>query len=164
MKADIKVDRARVGDANSMHRMISHFADKGEMLPRALSEIYEDIRDYFVVRKRGRVIACAALHVTWVDLAEVRSLAVDEQAQNQRIGSALVQACLEEAQELGIPRVFCLVRKPAFFEKHGFQLIDKTELPHKVWAECYRCPKFPDCDEVALIRYLLGSASKPMPF
>jgi len=154
MKADIKVDRARVSDANSMHRMISHFADKEEVLPRALSEIYEDIRDYFVVRKRGRVIACAALHVTWVDLAEIRSLAVDEQAQNQRIGSALVQSCLEEAKELGIPRVFCLVRKPAFFEKHGFQPIDKTELPHKVWAECYRCPKFPDCDEVALIRHL----------
>jgi amino-acid N-acetyltransferase len=154
MKADIKVDRARVSDANSMHQMISHFADKGEMLPRALSEIYEDIKDYFVVRKRGQVIACAALHVTWVDLAEIRSLAVDEQAQNQRIGSSLVQACLEEAKELGIPRVFCLVRKPAFFEKHGFQLIDKVELPHKVWAECYRCPKFPDCDEVALIRHL----------
>jgi amino-acid N-acetyltransferase len=137
-----------------MHRLISHFADKGEVLPRALSEIYEDIRDYFVVRKRGRVIACAALHVTWVDLAEVRSLAVAEQAQNQRIGSALVQACLEEAKELDIPQVFCLVRKPSFFEKHGFQLIDKTELPHKVWAECYRCPKFPDCDEVALICHL----------
>jgi amino-acid N-acetyltransferase len=154
MKADIKVDRARVGDANSMHQMISYFADKGEVLPRALSEIYEGIRDYFVVRKRGQVIACAALHVTWVDLAEIRSLAVDEKAQNQRIGSVLVQACLEEAKELGIPRVFCLVRKPAFFEKHGFQLIDKAELPHKVWAECYRCPKFPDCDEVALIRHL----------
>jgi amino-acid N-acetyltransferase len=154
MKADIKVDRARVSDASSMHRMISHFADKGEVLPRALSEIYEDVRDYFVVKKRGQVIACAALHVTWVDLAEIRSLAVDEQEQKQRIGSVLVQACLEEAKELGIPRVFCLVRKPAFFEKLGFQLIDKTELPHKVWAECYRCPKFPDCDEVALIHYL----------
>ncbi len=154
MKADIKVDRARVSDANSMHHMISHFADKGEMLPRALSEIYEDIRDYFVVRKRGQVIACAALHVAWVDLAEIRSLAVDEQEQNQSIGSVLVQACLDEAKELGIPRVFCLVRKPTFFEKHGFQLIDKTELPHKVWAECYRCPKFPDCDEVALICHL----------
>jgi amino-acid N-acetyltransferase len=154
MKADVKVDRARVSDANSMHQMISHFADKGEMLPRALSEIYDGIRDYFVVRKGGRVIACAALHVTWADLAEIRSLAVDKKEQNQSIGSLLTQACLEEAKELGIPRVFCLVRKPAFFEKHGFQLIDKKELPQKVWAECYRCPKFPDCDEVALIRSL----------
>jgi len=154
MKADIKIDRARVSDAASVHQMISHFADKREMLPRALSEIYEDIRDYFVVRQRDQVIACAALHVTWVDLAEIRSLAVYEKEQNQKIGSLLVQACLEEAKELGIPRVFCLVRKPAFFEKHGFQLIDKMELPQKVWAECYRCPKFPDCDEVALVRRL----------
>jgi len=154
MKADTKVDRAKVSDANSMHRLISHFADKREVLPRALSEIYEDIRDYFVVRKRGRVIACAALHVTWVDLAEIRSLAVDEQAQNHKIGSALIQTCLEEAKELGIPRVFCLVRKPVFFGKHGFQPIDKKDLPQKVWAECYRCPKFPDCDEVALIRHV----------
>jgi amino-acid N-acetyltransferase len=154
VKADIKVDRARVGDGDSMHRLISRFADKGEVLPRALSEIYDGIRDYFVVRKGGRVIACAALHVTWVDLAEIRSLAVDEKEQNQRVGSALVRACLEEAKELGIPKVFCLVRKPAFFKKHGFQLIDKKELPQKVWAECYRCPKFPDCDEVALMRQL----------
>ena len=154
MKANIKIDRARVSDAASMHQMISHFADKGEMLPRALSEIYEDIRDYFVVRQRDEVIACAALHVTWVDLAEIKSLAVYEKEQNQKIGSLLVQACLEEAKKLGIPRVFCLVRKPVFFEKHGFQLIDKMELPQKVWAECYRCPKFPDCDEVALIRRL----------
>jgi amino-acid N-acetyltransferase len=151
VKADIKVDRARVGDANSMHRLISHFAEKGEMLPRALSEIYDGIRDYFVVREEGRVIACAALQVTWADLAEIRSLAVEEKEQNQKIGSLLIQACLKDAKELGISRVFCLVRKPTFFEKHGFRLIDKKELPQKVWAECYRCPKFPDCDEVALI-------------
>jgi len=154
MKANIKVDKARVSDAAPMHQMISHFADKDEMLPRALSEIYEGIREYFVVREGGQVVACAALHVTWDDLAEIRSLAVDEKEQNQRIGSLLVKACLEEAKELGIPKVFCLVRKPAFFEKHGFQLIDKAELPHKVWVECYRCPKFPNCDEVALICHL----------
>jgi amino-acid N-acetyltransferase len=154
MKADIKVDRARVGDASSVHRLISRFADKGEVLPRALSEIYDGIRDYFVVRKGDRVVACAALHVTWVDLAEIRSLAVDEQEQKQKIGSLLVQACIDEAKELGIPKIFCLARKPAFFERHDFQLIDKTELPQKVWAECFRCPKFPNCDEVALIRHL----------
>jgi amino-acid N-acetyltransferase len=76
---------------------------------------------------------------------------VDEKEQNQRIGSALIRACLEEAKELGIAKVFCLVRKPAFFERHGFRLIDKKELPQKVWADCYRCPKFPDCDEIALM-------------
>ncbi len=121
MKADIKVDRARVSDANSLHRLISHFADKGEVLPRALSEIYEGIRDYFVVRKGGRVIACAALQVTWADLAEIRSLAVDEKEQNHRIGSVLVKACLEEARELGIPGVF--------FPRSQASFLRKTRLP-----------------------------------
>jgi len=154
MKADIKVEKARVNDAESMHRLISYFADKGEMLPRALSDMYESIRDYFVVKEKDQVVACAALHVTWVDLAEIRSLAVAEQEQNQKIGSLLIEACLKEAKALGITKVFCLVRKPVFFERNGFQLIDKAELPQKVWAECYRCPKFPNCDEVALIRRL----------
>ena len=151
MKVGAKLDRAKVRDAAAMHQLINWFAGQGEMLPRALSEIYEDIRDFFVARDGDKVIACSALHVNWIDLAEIRSLAVDEKSQNQGIGSSLVQACLNEANELGLPSVFCLTRRPAFFEKRGFHLIDKAELPHKVWAECYRCPKFPNCDEVALI-------------
>lgn len=154
MVVGIQVDRAKVKDAALMQQLINWFAGQGEMLPRALSEIYEDIRDFFVARDGDKVIACTALHVSWLDLAEIRSLAVAEKSQNQGIGSSLVQACLNEARELGIPSVFCLTRRPAFFEKHGFRLIDKMELPHKVWAECYRCPKFPDCDEVALICHL----------
>jgi len=150
----MKVDNAKVGDADSIRRMINRFADKGDILPRALSEIYENIRDFFVVRNEGEVVACAALHISWLDLAEIRSLAVDEKNQNQRIGSSLVQACLDEAKALGIPTVFCLTSEPAFFEKHGFKLVDKAELPRKVWGECYRCPKFPDCDEVALIYHV----------
>lgn len=150
----MKTDKARIGDASSMHQLINRFADQGEMLPRALSEIYENIRDYFVARDGNKVIGCVALHVNWLDLAEIRSLAVEAKNQNQGIGSLLVQACLDEAKELGIPAVFCLARRPAFFEKHGFHLIDKIELPRKIWAECYRCPKFPNCDEVALIHHL----------
>ena len=151
MKIAIKVERARVIDAASMQQLVNYLAGKGEMLPRALSEIYEDIRDYLVVRNENQIIACTALHVYWLDLAEIRSLAVDEKSRNQGIGSSLVQACLKEAKKLGIPTVFCLTDKPAFFEKNGFRLIDKMDLPHKVWGECYRCPKFPNCDEVALI-------------
>jgi len=137
-----------------MHQLINYFADKGEMLARSLSEIYENIRDYFVVREGERVIACAALHVSWSDLAEIKSVAVAEGSQAQRIGFQLVEACLREAKELGISTVFCLTYNPAFFEKCGFSQVEKTELPHKVWGECYRCPKFPDCDEVALIYHL----------
>ncbi len=145
------VEKAKIKDVPQMHKLINYFADRDEMLARSLSEIYENIRDYFVVRQGGQVVACAGLHVSWSDLAEVKSLAVTEENQKQRFGTQLVEACLGEAKELGIATVFCLTYKPAFFEKLGFSLVDKAELPHKVWGECYLCPKFPNCDEVALI-------------
>ncbi len=148
------VEKARISDATQMHKLINYFADKDEMLPRPLSEIYENIRDYFVVRQGERVIACAALHVMWSDLAEIKSVAVDEDSQRQGFGDQLIKACLREAKELGIPIVFCLTYKPTFFEKFGFCQVDKMELPRKVWTECYHCPKFPNCDEVALIHHL----------
>ena len=154
----MKLEKARIKDATQMHKLINLFADKGEMLPRPLSEIYENIRDYFVVRQDERVIACAALHVNWSDLAEIKSVAVAEDSQKEGTGAQLVEACLNEAKELGIPTVFCLTYKPAFFEKLGFSQVEKTELPHKVWGECYRCPKFPNCDEVALIYHLEAGA------
>jgi amino-acid N-acetyltransferase len=141
-------------DVPQIHRLINYFADRGEMLARSLSEIYEDIRDFFVVKQDERVIACAALHVSWSDLAEIKSVAVAEDSQKQGIGTRLIEACLEEAKELGITTVFCLTYQPGFFENFGLSQIDKMELPRKVWTECYRCPKFPDCDEVALIRQL----------
>ncbi len=145
------VEKARIRDAATIHQLINYFADKGEMLPRALSQIYENIRDYFVIRQGERVIACAALHISWEDLAEVKSVAVAEDSQKQGVGAQLVEACLGEAKELGIPTVFCLTYQPAFFESCGFSQVDKMELPRKVWGECYLCPKFPNCDEVALI-------------
>jgi amino-acid N-acetyltransferase len=153
-KAKNQVEKAKISDAAQMHKLINYFADKGEMLARPLSEIYENIRDYFVVRQGQQVIACAALHVSWSDLAEIKSVAVAEDSQRQGIGNQLIDACLREAKELGLPTIFCLTYKPTFFERHGFSEVDKMELPHKVWTECYRCPKFPNCDEVALIRQL----------
>ena len=148
------VERAGISDVAQMHELINRFADKGEMLARSLSEIYEHVRDYFVVREGERVIACAALHVMWSDLAEIKSVAVAEESQSRGIGVQLVKACLEEAKKLGIPTIFCFTYKPAFFENVGFSQLDRLELPRKVWGECYRCPKFPDCDEVALIYHL----------
>ena len=147
----MKIEKARISDVPQMHQLINYFADKDEMLARSLSEIYENIRDYFVVRQGERVIACTALHVSWSDLAEIKSLAVAEDSQKQGIGDQLVEGCLSDARELGIPTVFCLTYKPAFFERYGFLQVDKMEMPRKVWTECYRCPKFPNCDEVALI-------------
>jgi amino-acid N-acetyltransferase len=148
------VEKAKISDAIEMHKLINYFADKAEMLPRSLSEIYENIRDYFIFREGGRVIACAALHIDWSDLAEIKSVAVAENRQREKIGSQLIEACLREAEELGITTVFCLTYKPHFFERFGFSQVDKMELPQKVWTECYRCPKYPNCDEIALIYHL----------
>ncbi len=154
----MKSEKARVSDVPQMHKLINSLADKGEMLGRSLSEIYENIRDYFVVRQGERVIACVALHVSWSDLAEIKSLVVAEDYQQQGVGARMMEACIREAKGLGIPTIFCLTYKPAFFEKFGFSQVDKMELPQKVWSECYRCPKFPNCDEVALI-YHLGAGA-----
>ena len=150
----MELGKARISDVPQMHKLVNYFAGKGEMLARSLSEMYENIRDYFVIREGERVIACVALHVSWSDLAEIKSLAVTENNQREGVGVQLVEACLREAKELGVPTIFCLTYKPGFFEKFGFSQVDKMELPRKVWTECYLCPKFPDCDEIALIYHL----------
>jgi amino-acid N-acetyltransferase len=148
----MNIEKAKISDVQQIHELVNKFADKGEMLPRALSDIYEFIRDYFVIRDNGeQIIACAAIHISWSDLAEIRSLAVSEDKQNQGLASLLIKACLDEAKDLGINSIFCLTYKPPVFEKNGFVQVDKMDLPRKIWSECFRCPKFPDCDEVALI-------------
>lgn len=149
-----KVEKAKISDAIQMHKIINMFADRGEMLPRSLSELYENIRDFFVCREDDKVIACAALHISWSELAELKSVAVAEEYQRKKYGDSIIKACINEAVELGIPTLFCLTYKPGFFKNFGFQEIDKMELPQKVWSECYRCPKFPNCDEIAMIFHL----------
>ncbi|MFC2033953.1 N-acetyltransferase [Chloroflexota bacterium] len=147
----MNIEKAKISDAEQIHKLINHFASNGEMLARSLSEIYENIRDYFVIRDDKQLIACVALHVFWKDLAEIKSLAVNEESQRKGMGDRLIEVCLKEARELNIPSVFCLTYKPDFFAKCGFSEIDKDELPQKIWTECFRCPKYPDCDEIALI-------------
>jgi amino-acid N-acetyltransferase len=146
-----KVEKAKIADVPQMHKLINSFADKGQMLARPLSELYESIRDFFVIRDGNNVVACAALAVAWSDLAEIRSVAVAEDCQKKGIGARLVAACLKEAEVLGLETVFCFTYRPEFFRKQGFKDIDKMELPRKVWTDCFRCPKFPNCDEIALV-------------
>ena len=114
------IEKARIADVTQMHRLINYFAGKEEMLPRPLSELYENIRDYFVVRDGDKVVGCAALHVSWEDTAEIRSVAVVDEGQGQGVGVELVKACLVEAGELGIATVFCLTYKPEFFKRFSF--------------------------------------------
>jgi amino-acid N-acetyltransferase len=146
-----KVEKARIADVPQMHKLINGFADRGQMLARPLSELYESVRDFFVIRDGDEVIACAALHVAWSDMAEIRSVAVAEDSQRKGIGARIVAACLKEAGEMGIETVFCFTYRPEFFKEQKFVDIDKMELPRKVWTDCFRCPKFPNCDETALV-------------
>lgn len=146
--------RASVADVREIQRLINSFADKGEMLPRSLNELYENLRDYLVLEQRGEIIGTVACHVNWEDLAEVKCLAVAEAHRGQGHGARLVQACMEEAGALGLKKLFALTYKPEFFARLGWRQIDKATLPQKIWVECVRCVKFPDCGEVALIYVL----------
>lgn len=133
--------------------LINSYAEKGEMLYRSQSQVLQQVRDYFVAVETGAedsVLACGSLDITWNDLAELRSLAVSDRAQNKGLGTLVVEALLDDAVELGLKRVFALTYKPHFFERLGFKIIDKQLLPHKVWSICIDCLKFPVCDEVAI--------------
>jgi len=145
------IRKARVGDVPKIRELIRFYAERGLMLHRALNEIYECVRDYWLCEKDGQIVACAALHVDWEDLAEVRSLAVAEKFHGHSIGPQLLKRCVREAKQLGVARVFALTYLPAFFEKHGFHRYPKDQLPRKIWSDCIRCHKFPDCDETALV-------------
>ena len=154
-----QVEKAKIADIPQIHKLINDYAREGEMLARPLSDLYEDIRDFLVIREGDRVVACGALHVAWSDLAEIRSVAVADDMKGKGAGKALVDACLKEAAELGIQTVFCFTYQPDFFRKLQFTEIDKMELPRKVWTDCFRCPKFPNCDEVALVHRVPGVAT-----
>lgn len=146
------VRKAEIGDAQAIHDLINLYAQRGDMLPRTMGEVFENLRDFFVVRgPDGELVGCVALHIVWSDLAEVKSLAVSEQVQTRGLGSLLVNATLDEAREIGLERVFALTYRPTFFERLGFEQADVMTLPRKVWNECYRCPKFPSCNEIALV-------------
>ena len=146
--------KAKISDVEAIHRLITIFAGKDQMLARSRSSLYEGLREFSVVEDQGRVIGAGALHIIWEDLAEVRSLAIEEDYQNNHVGRGLVDTFLAEAIDLEIPTVLALTYQERFFCKCGFKLIAKEELPHKVWKECINCPKFPNCDEIAVIRHL----------
>lgn len=144
------IRKAALADVPAIHKMLSAAARDSSIIPRSKAEIYETLRDFHVVDAGDGCQGCCALHITWEDLAEVKSLAVADALKGQGYGRALVAACLEEARAYGLPKVFALTGIPDFFVRMGFRLIEKSELPHKVWGECVRCPKFPDCDEEAV--------------
>ena len=149
--------QAAVADVPAVHKLIMFYADKRKMLPVSLARLYEHLRDFIVYDVDGEVVGCAALHVLWEDLAEVRSVAVKQEFRGKGLGRVLVEACRDEAKRLGLPRVFCLTYSVKFFHALGFREVDKASLPHKIWADCINCPQFPDCAEVPMVLELAPS-------
>jgi RNA 3'-terminal phosphate cyclase (ATP) len=145
------VRKPQAADGPAIQRLLAHFATKGELLPRTLHEVYRNLRDFVVAEIAGEVVGVCALSLYWEDLSEIRSLAVHEAHGGRGVGSALVEACLDEAAGLGIGRAFALTYRPGFFERMGFRVLDKRELPQKIWKDCVQCARFNCCDEVALI-------------
>jgi len=150
--SEIRLRKACVGDVKNIQALLRVCADKGELLPRALTHLYKHVRDFYVVElDDGRLAACCGLSIIWEDLAEIRSLVVESAFRRQGLGQRIVHACLGEAGELGVQRVFALTYQAAFFQKIGFVEVDKDVLPQKIWADCIHCPKYPDCDETAVL-------------
>lgn len=145
------IRKAKLADVKAIQALVNRYAESGQMLPRSLNELYENLRDFHLYEEGGVPAGVCALHVSWAGLAEIRSLAVHPDKTKKGIGSTLVRRCLEEAVELQVERVFVLTYKDAFFRKLGFSDVDKKELPHKIWTDCLNCVKFPNCDESALI-------------
>jgi len=144
------IRKALIPDVREIHRLLLDYARDGLLLSRSLAELYESLRDFYIYEVDGKVVGTAALNICWEDLAELRSLAVHPDFNGRGAGRELVLACLAEARLLGIHRVFALTYKQAFFEKLGFTVIEKSQLPHKIWGDCMKCAKFPDCDEIAM--------------
>jgi amino-acid N-acetyltransferase len=81
-------------------------------------------------------------------------LAVARGAQKLGVGRLLMNAVETEARELGLHALFAFTYVDGFFNKMGYEVCDRGELPLKVWRDCIKCPKFHKCDEIAVIKRL----------
>ncbi|OGP77149.1 MAG: GNAT family N-acetyltransferase [Deltaproteobacteria bacterium RBG_16_49_23] len=148
------IRKATIKDVKEIQQLIKQYSNRGEILPRSLVELYDHLRDFYVFLQNRKIVGICALHICWEDLAEIRSLAVEEGARKKGIGAKLVKSCLKESKALGAKRVFALTYRPDYFERLKFKVVDKNVLPHKIWTDCLKCVKFPDCDEVAVVKEL----------
>jgi amino-acid N-acetyltransferase len=147
------IRKAKVSDIKAIHSLLLNYSETGVLLGRSLSDLYDQIRDFYVsVDDENNILeGICGLHVCWDDLGEIRSLAVRDEYKGQDRGLELVKACIREAEDFGLNKLFVLTYVPDFFKKLGFENVDKKVLPHKVWADCMNCVKFPDCDEEAMM-------------
>ena len=148
-----------VNEVSEIKDLIDPFVKQGLMLPKSLYSLCTSVRDFWIMTDNSasqEIIGCCALQVSWMDLAEIRTLAVKKEHQGRGIGRQIVEACIREAVELHLKTLFTLTYVPEFFNKMGFHEIDKSTLPNKIWADCIHCQYFPDCRETALIYQIEG--------
>ncbi len=149
---NVTIRRANVADVKGIHALLMDCATQGLLLPRALSHLYRHIRDFYIAEDAdGKMLACCALSPMWDNLAEICSLVVANDCRKQGLGRKIVQTCLQDCAELGIDTAFALTYQEEFFKCLGFDIVDKDVLPQKIWADCVHCPKYPDCDETAVL-------------
>ena len=146
------IRKATIQDVKAIHQLLQIYGAKGELLPRPLSQLYDHVRDFSVYAENDEAVGCCALQFCWEDLAEIRSLAVHPEHVEKKIGTRLTDLALSEAESFNIRKVFTLTYRPGFFEQFGFVKIQREALPLKIWADCITCVKFPDCDEIAMMR------------
>jgi amino-acid N-acetyltransferase len=152
----MRARKAHLPDADAIHRLIRSLSFDGTLLPRSPAEIYENIRDFTVVEtSEGEFVGCGALHLYGPHLAEIRSIAVNRQAQKHGAGAVLIDALLQEAESHSVPCVCLFTRIPAFFQRFGFVAVDRTALPDKIYKDCANCPRITACDEIAMARGVL---------
>jgi amino-acid N-acetyltransferase len=149
------VRKASMPDIHALLRLINGYAAQGVMLPRTEFEMSENIRDFTLVFSGADLVGCGALHFYSPVSGEVRSLAVDAIAKNRGIGRVIVEALEREALDYRLHSIFAFTYVSGFFEKLGFEEVERGALPLKAWKDCLRCPKFQSCDETAVIKYLV---------
>ena len=153
---DLHIRKAGTPDVAEMHRIINHYAGQHLMLPKAHLQLFENLRDYTVAVSRGGgpVLGCGALHIYWEDLAEIRAVAVSPDVKQKGVGTRIVEGLLAEARQYGLAQVFVFTYVPEFFSRFGFIQVEHTTMPLKVFNECFHCPKFNTCDEIAMVTHL----------
>ena len=151
------IRKARPADVNDIFRIVNHYAGMQRMLPKTQLQLYENLRDYSIVADSSvsdRILGCGALHIYWENLAEIRALAVEPCLIRRGMGTHIVEELLNEARELEIGQVFVFTYEPGFFSRFGFIQVEHRTMPLKVYNECFHCPKFNKCDELAMVLHL----------
>ncbi len=146
------IRKAKTKDAYKIRNLLKKYSLEADIIIRSLNDIYENIRDFFVVENKNRIIGVIALHIYWEDLAEIRSFVIEKKYRSEGLGTQLLKYALKEAKDMDLKKVFALTKITGFFIKNKFKKISRKKLPEKIWRDCFLCPKYPDkCDEEAVI-------------